>query len=587
MKIAMNHGYLLTGTGSNLYVRNLVREFCAAGHDVFLLCQDSHPENIDFVAEVYEFDGTNESFEQVHRKDTPYPGTCKCFKPDLGGLLPVYVFDHYDGFEVKTFPDCTDQEIEEYVTRNVAALDKVVHTFGIDIIQTNHTVMLPYIVSRLTKRGSARHIATVHGSALNFTVKTDARFAGFAIAGLRSADEIFVDSKHAHEELLEFLDEHELPSLRARIRVIPPGVDVDNFTVCDGPRAAYVERFAASIGSVAEGSCGRGPATTREIVQRGVSGSTEELADFVARIRADYDYRFVDRDVVDRIRAIDFDAERVIIFVGKYLWTKGLHLLLLAIPLILRQHRDTRFVFVGFGPFREAAELILAAMARGELDDLARLAREGAAPFLSDASHGGSGGAIPLLAESLDAHGDRIRQALEEIGQGAQADDGDGTGLDLRDRVVFTGIVTHEHLGHLLPCADILVAASVFPEAFGMVAIEAMACGVYPILTYQSAFREITDELRDKLSGEQQVSGLSIRNVELDRDAVVNIAHNANSYLDVVDDHRRRGDSLAAVQSALRDVVVQSYSWRGVSKRFLDRYAHHIAAGGDDPRDLP
>ncbi len=557
MNIAMNHGYLLTGTGSNLYVRNLVKEFCAAGHNVYLLCQDFHPEHIDFVSDVYALDEDNRELQRLHHKDTPYPGTCHCFRPNLHGLLPVYVFDHYEGFEVKTFPDCTDAEIESYVAHNVAALSAVLERFPIDIIQTNHTVMLPYIVSRLPGLDKYRHFATVHGSALNFTVRSDDRFVPFAIQGLESADEIFVDSKHAHQELLEFLDENNLDALRQRIRVIPPGVDIDNFALSNEPKARQIERFGQEISSVAAAASGRGraPAATQQILQRHVSGSRDDLREFVEGIKAGYDYRYIDPDVADKIQAIDMEKQRVVIFIGKYLWTKGLHLLMLAIPLILRKHPNTHFVFVGFGPFREAAELILAAMARGELDSLYELCRDCATPF-----HGDPGQPVPLLAEALQHHREAVSAAVSDF---------DG---DVRDRVTFTGIITHDHLGYLLACGDILVAPSVFPEAFGMVAIEAMACGVYPILTYQSAFREITDELKEHL----QVPQLSIRNVELDPDAIVNIAENAKSYLDVLADLEQRGESKAAVQKAMRDVVVASYSWQGVSKRFLARYAHHL-----------
>lgn len=555
MNIAMNHGYLLTGTGSNLYVRNLVKEFCSAGHNVYLLSQELHPEIIDFVSDVYELNDDNARFERLHHKETQYSGKCCCFRPNLHGLLPVYVFDHYEGFTVKTFPDCTDAEIESYVAHNVAALSTVLQSHDVDVIQTNHTVMLPYIVSRLPGLDQYRHFATVHGSALNFTVKTDPRFVPLAIEGLQSADEIFVDSKHAHEELLEFLHENDLPALRARVRVIPPGVDIDIFAVSSEPRARQIARFSEEIAPVAAASRGRDPEATRAILSHDVSGSRDDLRELVESVKAGYDYRFVDPDVVDKAQAIDVDGQRVVIFIGKYLWTKGLHLLMLAIPLILRKHPRTHFVFVGFGPFREAAELILAALASGGLDSLRALASDCHTPF-----HGDSGQAVPLLAESLERHGKALGQAAAEL---------EG---DIRDHVTFTGIITHEHLGYLLACGDVLVAPSVFPEAFGMVAIEAMACGVYPVLTYQSAFREITDELRDHLD----VPGLSIANVELDADAIVNIADNTASYLDVLAALEQRGQDAAAIHQAMRDIVVASYSWQGVSKRFLARYAHHL-----------
>ena len=33
------------------------------------------------------------------------------YLPDIGGLLPVYVVDEYEGFRVKTFAELTDDEL--------------------------------------------------------------------------------------------------------------------------------------------------------------------------------------------------------------------------------------------------------------------------------------------------------------------------------------------------------------------------------------------------------------------------------------------------------------------------------------------
>ncbi len=101
MQILIAHGYLLTGTGSNLYVSNLARELCQAGHDVYLVCQEYHPEQIDYVQDVYAFVQNNTELVKLHSKTTTYAGTCKVFRPALEQLLPVYVFDHYPGFNFK------------------------------------------------------------------------------------------------------------------------------------------------------------------------------------------------------------------------------------------------------------------------------------------------------------------------------------------------------------------------------------------------------------------------------------------------------------------------------------------------------
>ena len=50
--------------------------------------------------------------------------------PDIGGLLPVYVADRYEGFEVKTFPELSDEELDRYLDANVAAVRGVVEEFG-------------------------------------------------------------------------------------------------------------------------------------------------------------------------------------------------------------------------------------------------------------------------------------------------------------------------------------------------------------------------------------------------------------------------------------------------------------------------
>src|SRR4029453_9641386 len=66
VRILLWHGYLLGGTGSNVYTRMLAREWSRAGHDVVVLCQEPHPEGYDM-------------------------GGAEVVRPDGGGRLPVSV----------------------------------------------------------------------------------------------------------------------------------------------------------------------------------------------------------------------------------------------------------------------------------------------------------------------------------------------------------------------------------------------------------------------------------------------------------------------------------------------------------------
>jgi hypothetical protein len=47
VRILIWHGYLLGGTGSNVYTRSLARTWSRLGHDVVVFCQEPHPERFD------------------------------------------------------------------------------------------------------------------------------------------------------------------------------------------------------------------------------------------------------------------------------------------------------------------------------------------------------------------------------------------------------------------------------------------------------------------------------------------------------------------------------------------------------------
>ena len=98
VRILLWHGYLLGGTGSNVYTRQLAREWSRAGHEVTVLSQERRPEDYDL-------------------------GGAATVRPDVGGFLPVFVLDRYEGFDdVRRVPDCTREELERWVDANAAAV---------------------------------------------------------------------------------------------------------------------------------------------------------------------------------------------------------------------------------------------------------------------------------------------------------------------------------------------------------------------------------------------------------------------------------------------------------------------------------
>src|SRR5207247_4363095 len=91
------HGYLLEGTGSNIYTRAVACEWGRAGHEVVVFCQDPAPERFDLAG-------------------------AEVVRPEIGGRLPVFVVDRYEGLEPVLLQDMTVEERERYVSLNAAAV---------------------------------------------------------------------------------------------------------------------------------------------------------------------------------------------------------------------------------------------------------------------------------------------------------------------------------------------------------------------------------------------------------------------------------------------------------------------------------
>jgi glycosyltransferase involved in cell wall biosynthesis len=67
---------------------------------------------------------------------------------------------------------------------------------------------------------------------------------------------------------------------------------------------------------------------------------------------------------------------------------------------------------------------------------------------------------------------------------------------------LFTGALEHRHLRHLLPLCDVAVVPSIFPEAFGMVAAEAAAAGLLPVVSAHSGLAEVAGGIGEEVGPE-------------------------------------------------------------------------------------
>lgn len=440
MRLLIFHGYMLRGTGSNIYNANLAKALAGLGHEVHLLCQDRQTK----------IEGV-----EIHN-------------PDIHGLLPVYVKDPYEGFEVKAFPELTDGELDRYVDANVAAVREVAaQAGGIDAALANHLVMGPAILARADVCPFA---AKIHGSALEYTVKPHPRFLPYAKEGMEAARGVLVGSRHTAESLWAALP--DLAGLRGKTRLGPPGVDTERF------------RPAAEVAPTAR-----------------------------------------------------------IVYVGKLIVSKGVDLLLAAWPLVWAAYPDAKLEIAGFGEYESGLRKLLSALEAGDLSK----AREVAAAGWG--LEGGEETPLPILSAFLAdppaGHAEAAKAAARSV--------------------EFIGRLEHEEVAELLPGAEALVMPSTFPEAFGMVAAEAAACGVLPVSAGHSGMLEVSRQLMAALPPE--VGRLTSFPVEVG--AVEGIADRLNGWLSLPEDER------SAAREALVETARRLWSWEGVAQGVI------AAARGD------
>jgi glycosyltransferase involved in cell wall biosynthesis len=455
VRILIFHGYLLGGTGSNVYNARLAAALVALGHEVHLLCQDRHPERQSFVDAAGDWGGGSLRVRALRERDGDGEHVrCTVYRPDIGALLPVYVADRYEGIQARTFADCSEAEVASYLAANIAAVRDVVARVRPDVALANHLIMGPVILARALD-GDVPYAVKVHGSALEYMVKPHPeRFLGFAREGVAHARAILVGSPHTAASLWDALDDR---SLQARTRLGPPGVDVARFVPRDPPHArAGLRALTSRLRAAAAGTAG---AVALAAPSGGVSG--EALAGSVPGGDA---FARDDLAAACALARIDPERDRLVAFVGKLIVNKGVDLLLAAWPLVLERVPDARLVAVGFGADRGLLERLLEMLTAGDVEAAAGIA-------------------LPHLRAFLrELRGDERTRYLTA----ARA---------LPERVVFTGRLDHDELTELLPACDALVVPSTFPEAFGMVAAEAAPCGALPISAAHSGLAEVSGAL--------------------------------------------------------------------------------------------
>ena len=374
MRIFVWHGYLLGGTGSNIYARQLSREWSRDGHDVTVFSQEPRPERFDL-------------------------GGATPARPDVGGLLPVFVLDRYDGYVVKRVQDCSRAELDAWVEANASALRE---RGPADVVFVNH-VLLGGPVGAATGHS---YVVKAHGSELEYSMRGNDELSAWGGEVLDGAAATIVGSEHIRHVVRDVCGTTE------GVHEVPPGVDVDLW------RPAARDEALQSL--VAEARLDP-PNPGNENERLPDEGNAARLAAFLAGDRP------------------------TVVYFGKLIENKGVQILLEAL-----RGLDARAVIVGFGDYRAELEhqagdldvLFTGPLDHRHLAHLLALADTAVVPsifpeaFGMVAAEAAAAGCPPIVANHSGLA--EIARGLEEDyppGRGGLASFPNGDAAALRDRL--------------------------------------------------------------------------------------------------------------------------------------------------------
>jgi glycosyltransferase involved in cell wall biosynthesis len=122
---------------------------------------------------------------------------------------------------------------------------------------------------------------------------------------------------------------------------------------------------------------------------------------------------------------------------------------------------------------------------------------------------------------------------------------------------LFTGPLEHRHLRHLLPLCDVAVVPSIFPEAFGMVAAEAAAAGVLPVVSAHSGLAEVAAGIGQEVGPEAALL------LSFPAGDAAALRERLEAILALPAERR------AALGEAARRAVEHRWSWKAIAARLL------------------
>ena len=546
MKIGLFHGYNLGGSGSNEYTRYLAKALLAEGAEVHLICREPDAESLGFIDVALRYDGQGNAQTLFSNQDsannnvTSIDGVVQplCYLHELpnASVQPVYVTDKQREGVVKSFSNLTDEELQEYEDISSTALKAILTNYPLDILHCNHVTYQPQVAEQVCKETDTPYIIYPHGSAIEYTVKTDERYFNKVRESLKLTDGLIIGNNEVKQRIIKLYPELTA-EIESKSSIVGVGVDTSLFTSCPA------DERQDSLDSLINMNLGGGKTIelTREMEARLDQGDINAVTEY----RNSYVQKLADESISEKLGKLDLNAP-VLLFVGALTAGKGLQGLLCAMSTALRKNPDIQLVIVGAGAYREALEGLVHLLSTRNLSALKEMASQGFDLDFSDNT-----GAWEDVEYFLENHSDMLLESADK----------------LKSNVHFVGRLNHDQLKFLFPIVDLAVFPSVVPEAYPLVLMESLSNGVLPMVSYFSGFTDGIDELADVIPEEL----LSLMRVPMTPEHRVSVM--ADNLIEILS-----SESFQTIRPTLREVACQRYDWSLRARQMIEAYNEMVEA---------
>lgn len=227
MRIGLLHGWLLDGSGSNVYVRQLARALKGRGHEVHVICQEPDPSRFEGIGTIH-VPSIDKAFMPVYVADTSYPG--------FAAVVPFIQL-------------ADDPRLERYLKQWTEGVAGVVRNHDLEVLHANHVYPMPEVARRVREICGTPYLVFPHGSAIEYAVKRSAALRDAAAKAIDAAGALVVGNAVVSRRIFRLFPERA-DEWRRKHSIVSVGVDPTLFEPIDrDARRGSVDKLLKAAGN--------------------------------------------------------------------------------------------------------------------------------------------------------------------------------------------------------------------------------------------------------------------------------------------------------------------------------------------------